>query len=208
MPILRIYLRVLEQLRAKRRTAILLVLANLCLAAAQFAEPILFGRIIDRLTAGQSGGAAAGWPDILPLAAAWAGFGLFTIAAGVLVALNADKLAHSQRLAVMAHYFEHVLHLPLSFHTNVHSGRLLKIMLDGVNGMWSLWLSFFRENCASLVALTILLPMTLIINWRLGSLLIGLVVIFATLTTLVLRRTQGMQNQVEKYHADLAERAS
>jgi len=208
MQIFRIYIRVLEQLASQKRAAIILVGANLCLAIAQFAEPILFGRIIDRLTTPLADGTAASWPQILPLAGAWAGFGLFTIAAGVLVALHADRLAHSQRLAVMARYFEHVLHLPLSFHTSIHSGRLLKVMLDGVNGMWSLWLSFFREHCASFVALTVLLPMTLFLNWRLGALLIGLVVIFGLMTSFVLRRTEGLQSQVEKYHADLAERAS
>jgi ATP-binding cassette subfamily B protein len=205
MQILRIYLRVLKQLEAQKRIAIVLILANLCLAIAQFAEPILFGRIIDRLT---SATAADGWAAILPLAAAWVGFGLFTIAAGVLVALHADRLAHAQRLTVMARYFEHVLHLPLSFHTNVHSGRLLKVMLDGANGMCGLWLAFFREHCASFVALTILLPLTLVINWRLAGLLIVLVFIFGLLTSYVLRRTEGLQSQVEKYHVDLAERAS
>ena len=40
--------------------------------------------------------------------------------------------------------------------------------------MFGLWLSFFRENCASFVALFVLLPATLFVNWRLGGLLIGL----------------------------------
>jgi glucan exporter ATP-binding protein len=208
MQILRIYIRVLEQLSTQRRIAIMLVFANLCLAIAQFAEPILFGRIIDRLTSAAPDKSSADWAAILPLAAAWVGFGLFTIAAGVLVALHADKLAHSQRLTVMARYFEHVLHLPLSFHTNIHSGRLLKVMLDGANGMWSLWLSFFREHCASFVALTVLLPLTLVLNWRLALLLIMLVLFFGIVTSVVLRRTEGLQSRVEKYHADLAERAS
>ena len=108
----------------------------------------------------------------------------------------------------MGHYFEHVLHLPLSFHTASHSGRLLKTMLDGTAGMSSLWLSFFRENCASFLALFVLLPMSLFINWRLALLLIVLVVFFGILTTLVLRRTEGLQTTVERYNTDLAERAS
>ena len=57
-----------------------------------------------------------------------------------------------------------LLHLPLGFHTGVHSGRLLKTMLDGSSGMASVWLSFLREHCASFVSLFVLLPMTLFIN--------------------------------------------
>jgi ABC-type multidrug transport system fused ATPase/permease subunit len=96
----------------------------------------------------------------------------------------------------MARYFEHVLHLPLSFHTRVHSGRLMKVMLEGAGGMSGLWLSFFRENCASLVALVVLLPLSLFINWRLASLLIVLVVVFGLLTSYVLRRTEALQQAV------------
>ena len=109
----------------------------------------------------------------------------------------------------MAQFFEHVLHLPLSFHGAAHSGRLLKIMLEGANGMAGLWLSFFRENCASLRhALLILLPLSLTLNWRLAAVLIALVFVFGALTTFVLRRTESLQQTVEGFNSSLAERAS
>ena len=79
------------------------------LAIAQFAEPVLFGRIVDLLSRAQATGVAPHWSDLLPLAAAWVGFGLFTIGGGVVVALHADRLAHRRRLALMAAFFEHVL---------------------------------------------------------------------------------------------------
>lgn len=203
-----VYLRVLRQLGSERNLAIMLAIANLALAGAQFAEPILFGRIIDLLANAQAQARTLQWSDLIPLLGTWVGFGLFTIAAAVLVALHADRLSHRRRLAIMAEYFEHVLHLPLGFHSATHSGRLLKTMLDGASGMASVWLSFFRENCASLVALFVLLPMSLFVNWRLASLLIVLVVVFGILTTYVLRRTEGLQSEVERYATDLAERAS
>ena len=148
------------------------------------------------------------WAELTPLTVAWAGFGLFTIGASVLVALHADRLSHRRRLAVMSSFFEHVLHLPLSFHTSVHSGRLLKNMIDGAGGMSSVWLYFFRENLASFLALFVLLPATMFLNWRLASLLMGLVVLFAVVITFVIHRTSKLQDQVERYHSDLAERAS
>lgn len=208
MSVFSIYLRVLGQLRPQARLAFLLVAANLALAVAQFAEPLLFGRIIDRMTRAQAPGETLSWGDLLPLVSAWAGFGLFSIGGAILIGLNADRLAHRRRLAVTADYFDHVLNLPLSFHSNVHSGRLLKTMLDGANAMFSLWLSFFRENCASFVALFILLPSTLFVNWRLGSLLIALVVVFYLATSFVIRRTEDLQGQVERYNLNLAEHAS
>jgi glucan exporter ATP-binding protein len=208
MQFFKIYLRVLRLLGSERRLAGILVVANLLLAGAQFAEPVLFGRIIDVLANAQAQNRSLQWADLLPLVGAWVGFGLFTIVAAVLVALHADRLSHRRRLAVMADYFEHVLHLPLGFHTATHSGRLLKTMLDGVSNMASVWLNFFRENCASFAALFILLPLSLFVNWRLASLLIGLVIVFGMLTIFVLRRTEGLQSEVERYATDLAERAS
>ena len=208
MNFVRTYLRVLKELGSESRIAIILVLANLALAAAQFAEPILFGRIIDKLAEAQKSDVPLQWEALAPLIAAWVGFGLFTIAAAVLVALHSDRLSHRRRLAVMGAYFEHVLHLPLSFHTASHSGRLLKGMLDGAAGMASIWLSFFRENCASIMALFVMLPLSLFLNWRLACLLIVLVFFFGFLTTYVLRRTEGLQSRVESYNTDLAERAS
>src|SRR3954453_4649299 len=71
-----------------------------------------------------------------------------------------------------------------------------------------LWLGFFREHLGALVALSILLPLTLFLNWRLVLLLLGLVVVFAVLTAIVLRKTELLQGTVESYHSSLAEPAS
>ena len=208
MSFLSLYGRVLAQLRPVRATAAMLVLANLAFASAQFAEPLLYGQVIDRLVGAQQAGLAATWADVAPLLAAWAGFAIFSIVAGILIALNADRLAHRRRLDVMAGYFEHVLHLPMSFHASAHSGRLLKIMIEGSNGMFGVWLAFFREHCASLVSLFVLLPMTLFKNWRLGAILIGLVLVFAAVMNFVIRRTETMQTAADAVNADLAERVS
>jgi ATP-binding cassette subfamily B protein len=108
----------------------------------------------------------------------------------------------------MGTYFEHVLNLPMSFHSATHSGRLIKGMIEGTGGLFWLWLSFFREKCAALVMLTVLLPVSLVINWRLGSLLILLVVVFGVLITFVVRRTEALQHEVEHYNTNLTERAS
>ncbi|WP_134500501.1 glucan ABC transporter ATP-binding protein/ permease [Microvirga pakistanensis] len=209
MHLIRLYVRVLGQLGSDLRVGALLALANVALAISAFAEPILFGRIIDVLTRAQIPGSAPVTFSVLsPLIVAWVAFGLFSIAAGALVALHADRLAHRRRLAVVANYFEHVLELPLAFHTSTHSGRVLKVMLEGSGGMSWLWLGFFREHLAALVALVVLLPLTVFLNWRLGLLLVALVGIFAVLTAIVLRKTETLQGSVERYHSNLAEHAS
>ena len=183
-------------------------LSNVALAAAGLAEPVLFGRIIDALASAQGAGGALDWPKLTPLVAAWVGFGLFLIVCGAFVALYADKLAHKRRQVVLSEYFEHVLQLPLSFHSATHSGRLMKVMLTGTDTLWWLWLGFFREHLAAIVSIAVLLPLSLYLDWRLGLLLIGLSLIFLVLTGFVLHKTETLQKSVERYYSDLAERAS
>jgi glucan exporter ATP-binding protein len=164
MKFVRLYGRALAALGPERSVGALLAIANVALAAAQFAEPVLFGRIIDTLTAAQTAKLVPGWSSLLPQFALWVGFGAFNIGVGALVALNADRISHR--------------------------------------------LTFFREHCAAFVALFVMLPLTAVLNWRLGLVLILLVSIFALLMTLVLRHTETMQQSVERYRGDLVERVS
>src|SRR4051794_2885631 len=203
MSLLRLYTRVLQLLGEEARLGWILAGANLLLAAAQFAEPVLFGRIVDVLSAPAGSGTAA-WP----LLAAWVAFGLFNIGCGAVVALNADRLAHRQRQAVLTNYFEHILQLPLTFHSGTHSGRLMKVMLQGTDALWRLWLGVFPGHFASIMALLGLLPLSLYINWRLAILLFVLCAVFTVLTTLVVRKTYHLQSEVENQYTDLSARAS
>jgi len=61
------------------------------------------------------------------------------------VALHADRLAHRQRQAVLTDYFEHIMQLPLTFHTGTHSGRLMKVMLNGTDAHCRFWNNRFRD---------------------------------------------------------------
>ncbi|CCD95074.1 putative Beta-(1--_2)glucan export ATP-binding protein (Attachment protein)(chvA) [Bradyrhizobium sp. ORS 375] len=202
MSLLRVYIRVLQLLGKEARLGWIVAIANLALAVAQFAEPVLFGRIVDSLSSNAS--TATAWP----LLGAWAAFGLFTIAASAWVALQADRLAHRQRHAVLTSYFEHILQLPLTFHSGTHSGRLMKVMINGTDALWHLWLSFFREHFAAIMSVVVLLPLSLYLNWRLAILLFVLCVVFTVLTTLVVRKTYGMQSEVEEHYSNLSARAS
>src|SRR5437588_4955946 len=208
MNFVKLYTRVLAMLGPEARLGWILAGANVALAAAQFAEPVLFGRIIDSLVRAQAASTTPSSSELTPLLAAWVGFGLFIIACSVLVALHADRLSHRRKQTVTTMYFEHVLQLPCSFQRNSHSGRLMKVMLTGVDALWGLWLSFFREHFAAFVALFVLLPLSLFVNWRLASLLVILCVIFTGLTALVIRKTEKLQSAVESHYTALAERAS
>jgi ATP-binding cassette subfamily B protein len=205
MGIVAIYSRALDLLGSDRRLGWMLAFANVALACALFAEPILFGRVIDALSLAPHSATSATWLMVWPLLLAWIGFGLFTIACSTAVALFSDRLAHRRRHAVLSAYVEHVLHLPLAQQTKTHSGRLMKIMLQGTDALWWLWLCFFRDHLAAIVSLIILVPVALYINWRLACVLIVLCLVFGFLTHFILRKTQTLQHQIEGHHSDMAE---
>jgi ATP-binding cassette subfamily B protein len=137
----------------------------------------------------------------------WAAFGLLGIAAGVWVSLQADRLAHRRRLAVITLFFEHAVALPLAFHGEHHSGRLLRIMQAGSTSLFSIWLGFLREHLATLLSIVVLLPVAFSMNWQLAALMLGLMLSFALFNVFTMRRTDDAQHHVEKLHHEIAERA-
>ena len=208
MSFFQLYFRSLAELGPDRKMGWLLAIANVALALAFFAEPILFGRVIDALSSIQGDQTNSVWTTVWPLLLLWLCFGLFTIAISASIALHADRLAHRRRHAVFSNYFEHVLHLPLGYQSRMHTGRLMKIMLQGTDTLWWLWLSFFRDHLAAIASLVILIPIAIYINWRLAIVLIVLCLFFGLLTHFILRKTQKLQHQIEDHHSDLAELAS
>ena len=71
----RLYRRVLENLGADSRIGWFLALANLALAMAQFAEPVLFGRVVDTLTRINANDGSTAWSHLWLLLIVWAALG-------------------------------------------------------------------------------------------------------------------------------------
>jgi len=193
-------MRVLGLLAPEKGLAILLALANLALAGVYFLEPWLFGRVVDALAGTKT---AEAWRLILT----WAGVGFGGVVASVLVSLHADRLAHRRRQAAIAQFFEHAIALPLSFHGEHHTGRLLRIMHNGSSNLFALWLGFFREHLATLLSILVMVPLALWINWKLALLMVGLMVSFALFNAIAMRRTHKAQGEVEELHHEISERA-
>jgi len=199
MSLLQVYFRVIALLGPEKRLASLLAAANLGIAGVLLVEPWLFGRVVDSLVKQSHGDA---WRYI----GLWAAFGLLGIVAGVWVSLQADRLAHRRRLGVITQFFAHAVGLPLAFHGEHHTGRLLRIMHSGSNSLFTIWLGFLREHLATLLSILVMLPLALSINWKLALLMTGLMVSFASFNALAMRRTDQAQRKVEKLHQEIAAR--
>ena len=200
MSLWQIYLRVLSLLGAEKWLAITLTLGNLLLAGVFFLEPWLFGQVVDALANATHGNA---WHYI----GLWAAVGFGGVAASVFVSLYADRLAHRRRLAVMSQFFAHAIGLPLGFHGDHHTGRLLRILHAGSSSLFSVWLGFFREHLSTALAVVVMMPLAWRMNWKLALLMIALMTSFAIFNTLAIRRTHRAQGEVEQLHHAISERA-
>jgi ATP-binding cassette subfamily B protein len=200
MSLWQLYIRVIGLLAPEKTLAMLLVSANLALAATLLLEPWLFGHVVDALIGPAHGSA---WTYI----ALWAGFGLLGIGAGVWVSLQSDRLAHRRRLAVITQFFEHAIAMPLAFHGEHHTGRLLRILHTGSSSLFNLWLGFLRDHLATLLSILIMVPFALKLNWQLALLMSGLMISFPVFNALAMRRTGKAQQQVEQLHHEIAVRA-
>ena len=192
--LLRTYGRALALLRSEWKLALRLSLANVVIAFVQLAEPVLFGAVVDSLT---KGGA------VFELIWLWAVLGVGGIAAGVIVSLYADRLAHRRRTAALAEAFERVITLPMSYHARAGSGRLVRTLVAGTDSLFLIWLGFFREHLSSVIGIAFLVPTALFMDVRLAGLLALLAVLYVGISFFVVRRTQAGQQAVERHHQDV-----
>ena len=181
-------------LASERALALTLVLAGVAIAVVQLAEPIFFGRVVDALSKGE---------QAFPIIGIWAALGLFNIIATAALAIMADRLAHRQRLAAMSMAFERAITLPISYHAERGSGRVVRIMLAGTDQLFALWLSFLREHLTAIIGIVLLIPAAISIDYRLAALLAALAVLYFLANTVIIKRTHGGQESVEQYHQDV-----
>ena len=190
MALIQTYLRALRLLGPEKGLATLLVLANMTLGLIQLAEPVLFGRVVDALSKARAAN------DLILL---WAGLGLFSILAGVLVAMAADRLSHRLRLSVLANAFEHVITLPA--HQQGESGSTVRLLLAGSDALFWMWLTFLREHLAALISIAFLIPTAVHLQAQLAAILGILALVYTLANVIVVRKSQAGQTAVESHNS-------
>ena len=188
------YARALGMLSSERRLATALIAANIAIGVVQLAEPILFGRVVDAISRNM---------EAMPFIGLWAALGLFSIAASVVVASSADRLAHRQRLAALGHAFDRVITLPISYHAARGSGAVVRTLLAGTDSLFGVWLSFMREHLVALVTTLCLVPTAISLDPYMSIILGTLALVYFGLNVLVVERTRTGQAAVERYHQNV-----
>ena len=191
MSLIQVYFKALKYLAAYRLRVTLVVIANVVLAAITIIEPILFGRIIDAISDQQ---------DATGVLLAWAFFGVFNTIAYVLVARQADRLAHGRRADLLTDSFGRIISMPLKWHHQRGTSNALHTLLRAAETLFGLWLEFMRTHLATAVALTLLVPTALSMDVRMTAVLVVLAILYVAIGRTVMNRTKEGQASVEKHY--------
>jgi ATP-binding cassette subfamily B protein len=187
----KVYARALRYLGAYRLRVSLVVIANIVLAAITIAEPILFGRIID---------AISGKGEVKPILMMWAAFAVFNTIAFVLVAREADRLAHGRRATLLTEAFGRIISMPLSWHHQRGTSNALHTLLRACETLFGLWLEFMRNHLSTAIALALLVPTAISMDYRLSAVLIVLGIAYWLIGRVVMSRTKDGQASVENHY--------
>jgi glucan exporter ATP-binding protein len=186
-----VYARALTYLAAYKVRVSAVVVANVVLAVITIAEPILFGRIIDAIS---SKG------EVTPTLLMWAGFGVFNTIAFVLVAREADRLAHGRRASLITEAFGRIISMPLSWHSQRGTSNALHTLLRACETLFGLWLEFMRTHLATFIALVLLVPTAFVMDYRLSIVLLVLGVLYVLIGKVVMNKTRAGQASVEQHY--------
>jgi ATP-binding cassette, subfamily B, beta-glucan exporter len=189
--LLQVYLKALKYLATYRLRVSLVVVANIVLAAITIIEPILFGRIIDAISEKR---------DATQILILWGCFGVFNTVAYVLVARQADRLAHGRRADLLTESFAKIISMPLSWHQKRGTSNALHTLLRAGETLFGLWLEFMRTHLATAVALSLLLPTAFSMDVRLTSVLVVLAILYVIIGRTVMVKTKEGQASVEGHY--------
>ncbi|ACI57103.1 ATP-binding cassette subfamily B protein [Rhizobium leguminosarum] len=191
MTLFKVYARALRYLGAYKLRVSLVVVANIVLATITIAEPILFGRIID---------AISGKGEVKPILFMWATFAVFNTVAFVLVAREADRLAHGRRATLLTEAFGRIISMPLGWHHQRGTSNALHTLLRACETLFGLWLEFMRNHLSTVIALALLIPTAMAMDLRLSAVLMVLAVAYWLIGRVVMSRTKDGQASVENHY--------
>ena len=191
MTLFQVYTRALKYLAENRFRVAVVVIANIVLAVITIAEPVLFGRIIDAISSGS---------EVTGILMLWAGFGVFNTVAYVLVAREADRLAHGRRASLLSEAFGRIVSMPLAWHHQRGTSNALHTLLRASETLFGLWLEFMRTHLATAVALLLLIPTAFSMDVRMSLVLVLLSISYWMIGKMVMNRTKEGQASVEGHY--------
>ncbi|RUV35469.1 glucan ABC transporter ATP-binding protein/ permease, partial [Mesorhizobium sp. M1A.T.Ca.IN.004.03.1.1] len=91
----------------------------------------------------------SGKGEVKPILFMWATFTVFNTIAFVLVAREADRLAHGRRATLLTEAFGRIISMPLAWHHQRGTSNALHTLLRACETLFGLWLEFMRNHLST-----------------------------------------------------------
>lgn len=197
----KIIYRVLSLLKDRKLTAVFLSIANFLFAILILIEPIFFKNIID-IFVEYTPQSKDQINNVFPILFMWLFVWLTVIILRLYVSIAADRLWHQEFNKIIIKSFSHILELSMKYHTNSNSWELVKKLVRWIDCIFYSQLDIFRRLMPDIFTIVILIPLVLILNWKLWLFVIILWTIAVTIWIFSSNKTFSKQDQVEKYYTE------
>jgi ABC-type multidrug transport system fused ATPase/permease subunit len=187
--------RILAFARPHRRKLIGFVVLSVVSAGLAVATPVLAGKVVNAIVAGDSRSVVVGLAlAIAGLAVADAGFGLV---GRWLSASIGEGLILDLRTAV----FDHVQRMPIAFFSRTRTGALVSRLNNDVIGAQRAFSQTLSGVVANVVTLVLTLVVMLGISWQVTLLALVLLPVFVVPARRMGRRLAGIQREAADHNA-------
>ncbi|PWN03669.1 ABC transporter [Nocardioides silvaticus] len=187
--------RILEFARPHRRKLIGFILLSVAGAALAVATPVLAGRVVNSIVAGDE-------PRVVVLLAlVIGGVAVLDAAIGLVTRWLSSSIGEALILDLRTAVFDHVQRMPIAFFTRTRTGALVSRLNNDVIGAQRAFSSTLSGVVGNLVMLVLTLVVMLGISWRVTLLALVLLPVFVVPARRMGNRLAGIQREAADHNA-------
>ncbi len=186
--------------RRHRRRLVAFLLLSTVIAVLGVATPVLAGRVVNAIVAGEETGLVVGLAGLIAvLAVAEAGLGLVN---RWLSARIGEGLILDLRTAV----YDHVQRMPVAFFTRTRTGALVSRLNNDVIGAQRAFSSTLSQVAGNLVTLALTLAVMVRLSWQITLLALLILPVFVVPARLMGRRLARLEREAAAHNAAMGDR--
>ncbi|GAB3860370.1 ABC transporter ATP-binding protein [Nocardioides maradonensis] len=191
--------RILRFARPHRSKLIGFVVLSVLTAGLAVATPVLAGRVVNAIVAGDSR------RTVVVLALAIAGLAVASAAMGLISRLLSARIGEGLILDLRTSVFDHVQRMPIAFFNRTRTGALVSRLNNDVIGAQRAFSSTLSGVVANLVSLVLTLVVMLGISWQVTLLALVLLPVFVVPARRMGRRLAGIQREAAGHNAAMGD---
>jgi len=159
-------------LKYYKKETMIIVIFSFILAILTLLEPFFFKKIIDGLLSIQS---VSITNDFLYIFLFWIGIVMLNIINKIFLVYYSGVIQFKDSIKIWDKAYKHLLSLSIDFFETNQLGKVIKSLDRGVDSILMVQMHFFRFILPNTFIVLILIPLLLILNWKIGTLILIMV---------------------------------